>query len=257
MHGQTKREHLSEQVFDNLEVEWMGGVRRASVWYSEATGAPSFLINAPEYFMRPDVYGYRDDHERFAFFCRAALALLGRLGPAPDVVHGNDWPCGFAAVWLKAGRPYGGFLSRTRTLFSIHNLAYQGMFDPADLGRLGFKDGDEQNVFLKDRVASALKAGLMTCGRALDRQPPLLVRDTDARARARPRLAFADAAATASSASRTASITTCGTRRPTRTWRRTTRRKTWRASARASSTCCAASGCRRSRNAPSSRASRG
>ena len=162
LHGQTKREHLAEQVFDNLEVEWMGGVRRASVWYSEATGAPAFLINAPEYFMRPDVYGYRDDHERFAFFCRAALALMGRLGPAPDVVHGNDWPCGFAAVWLKAGRPYGGFLSRTRTLFSIHNLAYQGMFDPEDLWRLGFKDGDEQNVFLKDRVASALKAGLMT-----------------------------------------------------------------------------------------------
>ena len=162
LHGQTEREHLSEQVFDNLEVEWLGGVRRASVWYSEATGAPSFLINAPEYFMRPDVYGYRDDHERFAFFCRAALALLGRLGPAPDVVHGNDWPCGFATVWLKAGRPYGGFLSRTRTLFSIHNLAYQGMFDPDDLWRLGFKDGDERDVFLKDRVASALKAGLMT-----------------------------------------------------------------------------------------------
>jgi len=47
-------------------------------------------------------------------------------------------------------------------LFSIHNLAYQGMFDPDDLWRLGFKDGDERDVFLKDRVASALKAGLMT-----------------------------------------------------------------------------------------------
>lgn len=162
LHGQTERKFLSEQVFDNLEVEWLGQMRRVSVWYSEATGAGTFLINAPEYFMRPDVYGYRDDHERFAFFCRAALALLSRLGPAPDIIHGNDWPCGFAMVWVKAGRPYGGFLSRTRTLYSIHNLAYQGMFDPDDLWRLGFRDGEEKNVFLKDTVAAALKAGLMT-----------------------------------------------------------------------------------------------
>ena len=162
LHGQTERKHLSEQVFDNLEVEWLGQLRRVSVWFSEATGAPSYLINAPDYFMRPDVYGYRDDHERFAFFCRAALALLGRIGAAPDIVHGNDWPCGFASVWLKAGRPYGGFLSQTRTLFSIHNLAYQGLFDPHDLRRLGFKEGDETDVFLKDGAASALKAGLMT-----------------------------------------------------------------------------------------------
>ena len=162
LHGQTDRKHLSELVFDNLEVEWLGQTRRASVWGSEATGATAFLINAPEYFMRPDVYGYRDDHERYAFFCRAALALLGRLGSAPDIVHGNDWPCGFAMAWLKAGRPYGGFFARTRTLFSIHNLAYQGMFDPDDLWRLGFRDGEERNAFLKDTVAAALKAGLMT-----------------------------------------------------------------------------------------------
>jgi glycogen synthase len=40
---------------------------RASVWYSEAIGAPTFLIDAPEYFARPGIYGYADDHERFAF----------------------------------------------------------------------------------------------------------------------------------------------------------------------------------------------
>jgi starch synthase len=162
LHGQTDRRHLGEQIFDNLEVEWLGHLRRTSVWYSEATGAPSYLINAPEYFMRPEVYGYRDDHERYAFFCRAALALLGRLGNAPDILHANDWPCGFAMVWLNASRIWGGYLARTRTLFSIHNLAYQGMFDPNDLWRLGFKEGDERNVFMKDSVASALKAGLMT-----------------------------------------------------------------------------------------------
>jgi starch synthase len=161
LYAQTDRRLLREQVFDNLEVEWLGGVRRTSVWLSEAAGAPAFLIDAPEYFGREKVYGYGDDHERFAFFSRAALSLLGRLGNAPDIVHGNDWPCGFAMAWLRAGRPWGGYLSQTRALFSIHNLAYQGLFDPNDLWRLGFRDGDERNLFMQDGAASALKAGLM------------------------------------------------------------------------------------------------
>ena len=162
LYDTTDRGLLRERVFDNLEVDWLGGRRRVSVWLSDAAGAPAFLIDAPEYFSRGRVYGFGDDHYRFAFFSRAALALLGRLGQAPDVVHGNDWPCGFALAWLGAGRPFAGFLGQTRTLMSIHNLAYQGVFDPGDLYRLGFRGGDETNVFMSNGAASSLKAGLMT-----------------------------------------------------------------------------------------------
>jgi starch synthase len=163
LYDTTDRALLHEQVFDNLEVDWLGQRRQVPVWLSYAAGAPAFLIDAPEYFSRGKVYGFGDDHYRFAFFSRAALALLGRLGQAPDVLHGNDWPCGFAATWLWAGRMWGGFLARTRTLMSIHNLAYQGLFDPGDLWSLGFRQGEETNVFLSNGAASSLKAGLMTC----------------------------------------------------------------------------------------------
>lgn len=163
LYEQTDRRLLdAHPVFDNLEVDWLGGRRRTWVWYSEATGAPTFLIDAPEYFMRSSIYGFGDDHERFAFFSRAALSLLGRLGDPPDVVHGNDWQCGFALTWLWASRLWGGFFERTRTLFSIHNMAYQGTFDPVALWRLGFRGGEETNVFMKDGAASAMKAALMT-----------------------------------------------------------------------------------------------
>jgi starch synthase len=158
----TDRGLLREKVFDNLDVDWLGGRRSVSVYLSYAAGAPAFLIDAPEYFARGKVYGFGDDHYRFAFFSRAALALLGRLGQPPDVLHGNDWPCGFAVSWLRAGRQWGGFLGNTRTLLSIHNLAYQGLFDAGDLYRLGFRGGDESNVFLSNGAASSLKAGLMT-----------------------------------------------------------------------------------------------
>ena len=163
LYATTDRRHLREQLFDNLEVEWLGERRRAAVWLSEAAGAPAFLIDAPEYFGRGKVYGFGDDHLRFAFFSRAALALFGRLGFAPDVLHGNDWPSGFAAAWLWAGRMWGGYFARARTLLSIHNLAYQGLFDPGDLYRLGFRHGEESNIFLSNGAASSLKAGLMVC----------------------------------------------------------------------------------------------
>lgn len=162
LYDTTDRRLLREQVFDNLEVDWLGQRRRVSVWLSEAAGVPAFLIDEPEYFSRGKLYGAADDHFRFAFFSKAALSLLGRLGPAPDVVHANDWQCGFAVAWLWAGRMWGGFLAETRTLMSIHNLAYQGLFDPADLWRLGYRQGEETNVFLSNGAASALKAGLMT-----------------------------------------------------------------------------------------------
>lgn len=158
---QIDRRHVGNLIIDNLEVEWHG-VYRARVWHSEVAGAPTFLIDAPEYFRRNSIYGFRDDHERFAFFCRASLALLKRLGAPPDIVHLNDWPGGFAAVELRIRRSIDSFFSRTRTVFSIHNLAYQGAFDPKDLSPLGFGTHDRRDPFIMNSAASALKAGLIT-----------------------------------------------------------------------------------------------
>ncbi|CAN5227382.1 hypothetical protein BH18ACI2_BH18ACI2_02140 [soil metagenome] len=157
----TDRELLRERLFDNVEVEWAGGIQHAGVWLSEAIGAPVFLIDAPQYFGRNSIYGFRDDHERFAFFCRAALATLRRMGQPPDIVHVNDWPGGFAVAEVRARRLIDSFFARTRTLFSIHNLAYQGMFEPRDLNALGFAWGEVHDAFLMNGVASSLKAGLM------------------------------------------------------------------------------------------------
>jgi starch synthase len=158
LHNQVDRKLLTEPFVDDLEVEWRGGRPRISVWQSDALGAPTYLIEAPQYFARDSIYGEKDDFERFAFFCRAAIALLRRLGEAPDVVHCNDWPCGFAAVELRARRQE-EFLAKTKILFSIHNLAYQGILNPSDLWWLGFSD--HANDFMLKGAASALKAGII------------------------------------------------------------------------------------------------
>lgn len=159
LYGQVDRELLSSTFIDDLEVEWRGKRPRIPVWQSEALNAPTYLIDAPHYFSRGKIYGEVDDFERFAFFCRAAIALLRRLGDAPEVVHCNDWPCGFASVEMRARRQHEEFFANTRTVFSIHNLAYQGAFDPSDLWWLGFSEYSAD--FMLKGAASALKAGII------------------------------------------------------------------------------------------------
>ena len=157
---QTKAEHLWDTAIHDLNMEWRGGVYPAKAFYSEANGSPTFLIDAPSLFHRDSIYGYAEDHERFAFFNRAALVLLQRIGRPPDIVHLNDWHCGFAAVEIAERRRWDEYWRGTRTVFSIHNMAYQGGFDPGDLWKFGFGSEFARNAFASNGYASAMKAGL-------------------------------------------------------------------------------------------------
>ena len=159
---QTKGEFLWQTAIDDLWVNWKGRPYRAKAFYSEANGSPTFLIDAPSIFHRDSIYGYTEDHERFAFLSRAALLLLERLGKPPDIVHLNDWHTGFAAVEIAILRRREAFWRNTRTVFSIHNMAYQGAFGLSQLPELGFTSQFARISFSYDGYASAMKAGLET-----------------------------------------------------------------------------------------------
>jgi starch synthase len=157
---QTKGEYLWHVAIDDLWLTWRGRPYRAKAFYSEANGSPTFLIDAPSMFHRDSIYGYAEDHDRFAFFNHAALELIKRLGPPPDIVHLNDWHCGFAAVELASARRNDPYWQRTRSVFSIHNMAYQGGFSLGELPALGFTSSFARNAFSFNGYASAMKAGL-------------------------------------------------------------------------------------------------
>jgi len=157
---QTKAEYLGEIAISDLNVNWRGRVYPAKAFYSEANGSPTFLIDAPSYFHRDSIYGYVEDYERFAFFNRAALTLLKAIGKAPEILHLNDWHCGFAAVELAERRRWDPFWRMTRTVFSIHNMAYQGGFSDSELWKFGFDSDFAHNAFAFNGHASAMKAGL-------------------------------------------------------------------------------------------------
>lgn len=161
LYQQIDRSLLNESVIEDVPVQWRGQVRPVRFYQSDAAGAPAYLVDAPEFFDKPSIYGYANDHERFAFFSRAALALVKHLDWQPDIIHGNDWPCGFAMLEVRARRRYDEFFRGIKTLFSIHNLAYQGAFEPKDLWWLGFGESPDKEDFMLQGAASALKAGLV------------------------------------------------------------------------------------------------
>jgi starch synthase len=96
------------------------------------SGVAVYAIGADQYFARPGLYGtpdgdYLDNAERFAFFARATLAVLPRLGPV-DVLHCHDWQTALAPVFVRADAERYPELRQLRTVLTVHNIGYQGLF---------------------------------------------------------------------------------------------------------------------------------
>jgi starch synthase len=99
-------------------------------------GARAILVDCPDLYDRDELYaphgatGYPDNARRFAVLVRAALEWSARRGERPSVVHGHDWQAGLAPVYLKTLYASHPVLGGTPSVFTIHNLAYQGLFEP-------------------------------------------------------------------------------------------------------------------------------
>ncbi len=104
----------------------------ASIKKIELGGIDYYLVDCPVFFDRDEVYGnYEDNLERFSFFSKIALELLKRIDFRADIIHTNDWQTGLLPVFKQAFYSEDEFFENTKTVFSIHNLAYQGLF-PVD-----------------------------------------------------------------------------------------------------------------------------
>lgn len=83
------------------------------------------------YFNRDGFYGHNDDAERFAFFSRAVLETLAYMDEFPDILHCNDWQTGLVPLYLKRFYNRNQKYQNLKTVYTIHNLEYQGVFTPA------------------------------------------------------------------------------------------------------------------------------
>jgi len=106
-----------------------------------------FLIVNDIYFGREGIYfdpatnsDYADNDERYAFFCRAILDSVQKQNWQPDIIHVNDWHTSLIPVYLKINEKNNKFFEATRTVLTIHNMAYQGKFDKERFELLALPD---------------------------------------------------------------------------------------------------------------------
>ena len=151
---------------------------------------PVWLIDQPQYFDRAGLYGdangdYPDNAERFIFFCRAAMITIERMGWSVDMVHCNDWQTGLVPALMKAESKRWSWIRKaptpskqplalgnlaaddadpgTRSVMTIHNLAYQGVFPKASFPMIGldWKHFNQDEFEYYDQL-NFLKTGLVT-----------------------------------------------------------------------------------------------
>ncbi len=129
-----------------------------------SSGPPGFFVDCPPLYGGEDLYGSSDDeHLRFVFLCRAGLEIFQRMQWAPDIVHSHDWPTALLPLYLRSVYAWDQLFASTRSVFTIHNLGYQG-YVPADrVADLGL--GEHQRLLHQKDLAeghvSLLKTGLM------------------------------------------------------------------------------------------------
>ena len=129
----------------NIEILLDGVPKRGGLRVGDLAGVPVYFIENKEYFSREPLYGtgcgeYPDNPSRFAFFCRTALDLCKRLDFRPDIIHCHDWQSALIPLLLRTELKNDLFYGRAAIVYTIHNLAYQGLFPKDSLTRMGLDE---------------------------------------------------------------------------------------------------------------------
>lgn len=129
----STREFSPHLMYEDLKVGYPWPEICADVFRADFHGMPVYFIDRGEYFDRRYYYcthkgDYFDNCERFIFFCRAAMALMKKIGNPPEIVHSHDWHTALINSFIYYQKQADPYWADTSTVFTIHNLAFQGRF---------------------------------------------------------------------------------------------------------------------------------
>lgn len=122
-----------------------------------------YFVDNEYYFKRPGCYGYYDDGERFAFFSRSVMEILGFLNFYPDILHCHDWQAALAAIYLKTIYCFRPEYQYIKAVFTIHNIEYQGKYSLDILEDLFGISYRYQNLVEYNRCINLMKGAIECC----------------------------------------------------------------------------------------------
>ena len=126
---------LKYKAYQFVDLGWRHSY--CGIFETEVDGVPCYFVDNEQYFNRDSIYGQVDDGERFAFFSKAALEILPALDFKPDVVNVNDWHTALSVIYLDVLKSREAeFYKDMKSVLSIHNIEFQGRFNPYEMGNL-------------------------------------------------------------------------------------------------------------------------
>ena len=136
------------------------------IFETVVNGVTYYFIDNEQYFNRTSVYGQDDDGERFAFFSKAALEILPHIDYQPQIINANDWHTALSIIYLddfKSRRME--FYQEMQTVLSIHNIEFQGKFNPYEMGYLFGLDNKYFDALIYNGDLNLLKGAIQLANR--------------------------------------------------------------------------------------------
>ncbi len=144
------KENFADQLqyVDKTTVALSWRKQYCGIFKIEWGGVTYYFIDNEYYFYRDSVYGDFDDAERFAFFGKAVLDIMPIIDFYPDIMHTNDWQSAMSVIYLKRKYCLQPYYRDIKTIYTIHNIDYQGIYSMAILGDVFGLDsfGDRETV---------------------------------------------------------------------------------------------------------------
>lgn len=160
-------EHLRKDMkfitYISVPVSWRR--QYCGVFEARYGGVIYYLIDNQYYFKRQGLYGHYDDAERFAFFSRAVLEILPHIDFKPDIIHCNDWQTALIPVYLDNIYSRDEFYQNIKTVFTIHNIQYQGKYGNDIIGDVFGIPEDKANIVQYEDCVNLMKGAIETANK--------------------------------------------------------------------------------------------
>lgn len=163
LHDMIRLQGIDVPVGDNV----LKANVKSSFILGTFTKVQVYLLDNPDLFGRQGLYvhpdskkAFPDNDVRFIFFCRGVLEMLKKMGWQPDIIHCNDWHTALVPVYLKTLYKEDKFYKKTKTVFTIHNMAYQGEFPKSTFAKT-LLPPEVENDLTHDGKTNFLKGGLL------------------------------------------------------------------------------------------------
>ena len=148
-----------------IEVQLSWRKQYCGIYKTEHNGVTFYFIDNEFYFNRPSLYGSFDDGEKFAFFSKCVLDIMPHIDFFPDVLHANDWQTALTVIYLRCNYSHLEEYQKIRTVYSIHNIAYQGIYNLGTMGDIFALNGWDRNIVEYDGCLNLTKGAIVCCDR--------------------------------------------------------------------------------------------